>query len=1306
MDPTEKKSVKFGSASAPAPAPIRVTQAASSEEESVAAAPDAPGSENTREKAINFDDMDTPGSRSIKPQPCGQPKTLLESIAVSLGFSKDKREPGSAGSSPTAGGEMRNSPVTHLHSRLSVGGGESSESVAYTSLTGGGGSGTSQYSQSSADNIRLRRRMTSSTTKQNKLVYSQWDAYSTVSFRRELTKDVERQTKFEQGDAGQLERLWVEASSWLVPAVGGFAAAASASAIEIVVEKIFTWRVGYCATNIFATSKECCGHEITLNFECVDVAVPGAGINPDTSKPVAMRKGELVRWSDMIRGDIHKNDVNLPPPSMRAGLVVDNGAFDTDTDMLSDVLLGVSGILLALLTAILVKNVAPAAKGSGIPEIKTILGGFHMPAVLSGPTLGIKCIGLCLVVAAGMSLGKEGPLVHVSCCWAMLCSSLLPLSFSESHAKVRELLSAGAAAGVSVAFGAPLGGVLFSFEEVSTFFPNRTCSRAFFAAVVAALSLQWFDPTGTGKLTMFQVTDSKGIAFVEYIAFAVLGVIGGCVGALFVALNGRLTVIRTSDRWRSNIPIELEVAFIALFTVVLNALNPFMVPLATNVIHRLFAPCSDFLSNESNIIDLRDDLNLCDVENASPTFSYEVAFALFCAAIFRFAQVIVTFGTGIPAGLFVPSLFCGACIGRMMGMALWHVNTIVMPENVFIDPGVYAMIGAAAVLGGVCRVTISLVVIMFELTGALEHIVPFMLAVQIAKWTGDLFTEGIYDLHIRLRKYPFLHEPDGMSLRGKAEDIMDDDIDCICIEDTNTLGTMIEMLEEFPMYNGFPLVKCEFGDTGSDEWVLLGYIHSDELRENLTSILTHGGVNLHEGTPVIFQNDGRTEHPPGTIDLSDMVDDTVIRVVPDTPLFLVHTIFHKLGLRFVAVVKTGKFQGLITKKAFVRHLQHEHHGHEPTTEEEEAALRAAAEAYADEEERERATQNGNDLEEVHSQPTRKPKSYEEDHPDWAGQAAIPANLQDIVKSMPLHQHSAPKMVHLHKGHADAAARTPHDQQKDAEAGAAHDEKAEQVAAVKDVKATGSTANEMEGAKLLKSLRIGMKVAQAATKFKEQAKVRSPPVFVGASEEKYYYVVEEHDGSDDHQTSGSRRNTAAPSRGSLFFAVRRESTSPSDIEDEWISWVDPDELRFDTSAELTEWRRNSRESARGSGVRHSIVSGMRQGGSATNPSSGRLSTTSGTSPGTSYARRNLAARRTKLGLPRRGTHRGFGTPELSRSTSFSSVGGSQIGGCILQQAQVPALNKGNSQPQSILMKPLLEKEALVETAEERARKRYE
>jgi len=81
-------------------------------------------------------------------------------------------------------------------------------------------------------------------------------------------------------------------------------------------------------------------------------------------------------------------------------------------------------------------------------------------------TLLIKSTGLMLAVASGLSLGKEGPLVHVACCLGNIICYFFP-KYRKNEAKKREVLSASAAAGVSVAFGAPVGGVLFSLEEVS-----------------------------------------------------------------------------------------------------------------------------------------------------------------------------------------------------------------------------------------------------------------------------------------------------------------------------------------------------------------------------------------------------------------------------------------------------------------------------------------------------------------------------------------------------------------------------------------------------------------------------------------------------------------------------------------------------------------------------------------------------------------------------------------------------------------------------------------------------------------------
>ena len=76
------------------------------------------------------------------------------------------------------------------------------------------------------------------------------------------------------------------------------------------------------------------------------------------------------------------------------------------------------------------------------------------------------------------------------------------------------------------------------------------------------------------------------------------------------------------------------------------------------------------------------------------------------------------------------------------------------------------MIGAAAVLGGVTRMTLSLVVIMMELTGETGHIVPIMLSVMISKWVGDFFNHSIYEVCIHNAGYPYVFSPFFIFCRG------------------------------------------------------------------------------------------------------------------------------------------------------------------------------------------------------------------------------------------------------------------------------------------------------------------------------------------------------------------------------------------------------------------------------------------------------------------------------------------------------------------------------------------------------------
>jgi len=225
------------------------------------------------------------------------------------------------------------------------------------------------------------------------------------------------------------------------------------------------------------------------------------------------------------------------------------------------------------------------AAGSGIPEIKTILSGFVIRGFLGSWTLAVKSVGLALSVASGLSLGKEGPLVMIACCVGNIATRFVK-KYDRNEAKRREILSAACAAGVAVSFGAPVGGVLFSLEEgassslftlsrssssaelthppaVSYFFPPQTMLRSFWAAMIAAASLKFLDPFGTGNIVLFAVTYDRDWHALELVGFVALAIFGGVYGAVFNRANITWTrEVRNKSFLRSH-PI-VEVAIVTL----------------------------------------------------------------------------------------------------------------------------------------------------------------------------------------------------------------------------------------------------------------------------------------------------------------------------------------------------------------------------------------------------------------------------------------------------------------------------------------------------------------------------------------------------------------------------------------------------------------------------------------------------------------------------------------------------------------------------------------------------------------------
>ncbi|TMW69263.1 hypothetical protein Poli38472_001419 [Pythium oligandrum] len=122
----------------------------------------------------------------------------------------------------------------------------------------------------------------------------------------------------------------------------------------------------------------------------------------------------------------------------------------------------------------------------------------------------------------------------------------------------------------------------------------------------------------------------------------------------------------------------------------------------------------------------------------------------------------ITYGIKVPSGLFIPALLIGAAYGRLWTRVINYFTDLGHAKTV--DPRTYGLIGSAAMLGGVTRMTISLTVIILECTGNIEYGLPLILTSFFARWVGNYFNEGIYDIHIHLRHVPFLDW--NPSLRG------------------------------------------------------------------------------------------------------------------------------------------------------------------------------------------------------------------------------------------------------------------------------------------------------------------------------------------------------------------------------------------------------------------------------------------------------------------------------------------------------------------------------------------------------------
>ncbi|KAL9259697.1 putative chloride channel-like protein [Drosera capensis] len=608
-----------------------------------------------------------------------------------------------------------------------------------------------------------------------------------------------------------------------------------------------------------------------------------------------------------------------------------------------------SNMALILFASSITSLIAPAAAGSGIPEVKAYLNGVDAPAIFSPKTLVVKIVGSISAVSASLLTGKAGPMVHAGASIASLLGqggskkyglTWKWLHYFKNDRDRRDLVTCGAAAGIAAAFRSPVGGLLFALEEMASWWRSALLWRAFFSTTIVAIMLRGFVDFcysgkcglfGTGGLIMYNVTSENVVYhFSDIPIVLVLGGVGGVLGSLHNYLLQKLLRVYNMINEKGLFFKIFLACSISLFTSCLLFGLPWLAscqacPTDSKEVcptigrsgnYKKFQ-CAEGNYNDlaSLIFNTNDDAirNLFS-GNTDSEFHGTTMVAFFVSCFFL---SIISYGIVLPAG---------AAYGRYVGMLMGSKSSM--------DHGLYAVLGAASLLGGTMRTTVSLGVILLELTNNLLLLPLVMLVLLVSKTVADAFNRSIYDLIIKLKGFPYLatHVEPYMRQLTVSEVVAGP---LQYFHGMEKVGNIVHVLRK-TRHNGFPVVD---EPPYSEELVLFGLILRTHLivllkkKAFLTAPVSTGIDSFQQFTPVDFakRGSGKTDMIED-IDLTDEEMEMFIDLHPFTnasPYTVVETmslakaliLFREVGLRHLLIIPKypGGFPvaGILTRHDFM-----------------------------------------------------------------------------------------------------------------------------------------------------------------------------------------------------------------------------------------------------------------------------------------------------------------------------------------------------------------------------------------------------
>lgn len=483
---------------------------------------------------------------------------------------------------------------------------------------------------------------------------------------------------------------------------------------------------------------------------------------------------------------------------------------------------GACGLLASLITT----YYGQPAAGSGVAEFIGYANGVNYAGFIGVPTFITKVLCVTLAVIGRLCVGKEGPLAHIGALIGVMVLYIpgLGFEFMRNDEKRRCLAAAGASAGVSVAFGAPIGGTLFAYEmsKPNTFWRFEMIWRVFLSCAVGTFTLGLLinikegDFTGkwTGGTLKFGAisTSNDTDTLAQLPGAVVIGIVGGAMGAFFVSINFKMNgIVRKAlltTQWMK--PVEtfffsfVTSTFFFFTPRVFNECKPKTLLTGDEKVYEAwcqdspgptFSPLASlFWSTEGAVI--KGIMSDAVTPNLAGTLAFLGVWYFF---------TIITYGTNVPAGLFLPGMIIGCTLGDLYTTTVMRAS-IGNREAMEKSRKKYIVLGCGGFMAGYTRMTYSLAVILLETSQDISLFVPMILCILVSNSTGYLFTRSLYERAVRGKQMPIIIEkvPEPcLSLR--AGDIMASPV--VTLQTVDTIANVRAALAT--SHHAFPLVNAE-----------------------------------------------------------------------------------------------------------------------------------------------------------------------------------------------------------------------------------------------------------------------------------------------------------------------------------------------------------------------------------------------------------------------------------------------------------------------------------------------------------------